>query len=289
MKVIYLLSLLGLALAGCSSTKQTADSAVCSAYTTPADCTSATFAGTACAWNGTACVTSVTQCTDIKNETLCEGSAFASGGCYWTGTDCAVAADCSKPTTEASCTATSYGVTKCSWGSAGCYLKSTTLACSGFTTKDICQTSSGTDGFCYWDNSGSTCKKATGCANLQDGASCTNAQLASGGTALCKWTPASDTCVANSPALCTLNTDKTACCAGNDTSCQTTNANCDYSASGYIWGASCSVKSTPTCTVNSNTGIASKNNTACCAGTDQTCTTDDANCTYVGTSGSCGE
>ncbi len=295
MKVVYLLNLVGLILIGCSSNGSTAsttgNSVPCPTYTKQADCTAATYAGTACAWNGTACVTSVTKCTDIVNQTLCAGSTFSGSGCYWTApatgasgpTGCLAATNCSNPTTQTACVATSQGTTACTWGNYGCYLKAATT-CNSFLSKDTCQVSSTAGDYCFWN--GTICQAAKVCSDLKDADLCTNAPLKGG--SLCNWTAISP-CTVNSSGLCTPNSSKRECCAGSDTSCTVTDASCSGPPSGNFFYPKCDTNTTTAkCNLNSTNPISSRANRFCCSGTDTACDAPNPNCTFSDLAGTCG-
>lgn len=248
-----------------------------------------------CFWNGAACIQELTQCSDIHDETLCSLQALESGGCYWSNTTCNQAFACSQPTSEVACLGSKQNAAQCSWSGSACYLNSSILGCAGFSTQEICESTSGSDGYCFWTASNSTCSAATSCAQLNDAPICTNAPLKTDGD-LCDWSyDTAQACTVNSPIRCTSNAiigiNTTACCAGLGGNCTTTDANCEaprfdlFNPNFYTpFGQSiCVPKTNPECTFN---GIASS--PACCAGDSGGCGEPNPNCTLRTTSGAGG-
>lgn len=267
--------------------------ATCTLQTTKPTCQTAN-----CFWNGTGCVQTLSVCSDIKDETLCNEQAIVGGGCFWSpagtlstaGGTCAQATACYQPHTETGCLGTHQNSEQCSWSGTGCYLNSTSGAiCPTITAQATCNATRGSGNFCFWK--GTTCQAAQYCIDLTSAPLCMNAPLKSGG-GNCTWTPSgSATCSRNSMVDCTLNTASTACCAGNNTDCSSTDLNCVFTAATATIAASCQTSTTAACTLNSGSPFSSLANMACCAsGTaaNNTCTATNDNCTYVPAGGSCG-
>lgn len=164
-------------------------------------------------------------CTDIWKQSSCVSAALSGSGCYWTADNtCVAAITCDQPKRENSCISTSDLIagtsTACTWSGTSCYLK-VVLPCKDFTQKNQCESTSGSDGNCYW-KSNNTCSYAKTCTDLGYEALCTGATVAS---KACAWTPNADTCPG-----CTLSKVAKACCVTPDNSCTTTDTNCTYVA-----------------------------------------------------------
>ncbi len=159
--------------------------------------TLATCPTTSCIWNSisSTCISSITQCSQISNQAICNQQAISGSGCYWisqTGSSGAcVATDfCYQATSQTSCLATSQLGTRCSWAdSLGCYVKTQNFQCSNLTNQLACQVAFASDGSCFW--SGTTCTPATQCQQLRS-------QVVCAGTTLvgkpCLWVTSQSAC-----------------------------------------------------------------------------------------------
>lgn len=191
MKVIYLLSLLGLALTGCSSTT-TPKPAACSSYTTVASCPGI------CTWTGSSCQATPTACSDITDATFCSVQALGTAGCYWTGSACTLASTCTQPTSAVACGKTTVSGKSCYWSGSACSSNPPPATCSSNTTLATCQTAN-----CFW--TGTTCIASLNqCSDITDQTLCSQQAMVNGG---CYWT--GNAC--SLPTACIQPTTSTAC------------------------------------------------------------------------------
>ncbi|MEI6804979.1 MAG: hypothetical protein WCK49_00545 [Myxococcaceae bacterium] len=140
----------------------------------------------------------------------------------------------------------------------------------GVYTQSTCPASA-----CTWSNE-KKCVAYTQCLQIKNLVACTESAFSD---KKCIWTITSaDACVLNQSVICTLNAAKSACCAGTDTSCTNTDANCEFVL------PVCNEKNPSKCSFNPKSNF-------CCSGegANQTCfeKADNPNCHFVDTAGTC--
>lgn len=315
MKVIYWMSLVGVMMLGCSSNKTSTDKA-CSTYTKQSDCLQATYAGTGCVWGGSKCFSNFSTCADMTDLTnICGNYPVSAGGaCYSNGTACVAAAACSDIKTAGFCGMAVYNNVGCTWNDTSDTCTQITK-CDNAASQAAC--TMGTPGDCTWVNnactdptqpqvapnpsSGTTtpacstlitqdtclagyegakkpCKWASGACSVGTCADASGEKICKDTALNCTWTAGDPVCQVKTPLKCE-NIRSTYCCpAGTPyNKCTKTDPNCN-AIPGYIYGATCSDNLPAFSTPNSS-------GTACCSGTDTTCTENGAGCSF--TPGTC--